>query len=99
MQAAGWTCDIVMFPGNQLNEDGELMPPEKLELWRRDPVECVKELMGNLMLKDSLNYIPEQHFSDKEGVNCVFDEMWTADWWWDTQVNLFSTHSLPKCRL
>jgi len=88
-----------MSPGNQLNEDGELMPPEKLELWRRDPVECVKELMGNPMLKDSLKYVPEWHFLDKEGVNHVFNEMWTADWWWDTQVNLFSTNSLPKCHL
>ena len=88
-----------MSPGNQLNEDGELMPPKKLKLWRQDPVECVKELMGNPMLKDSLKYVPERHFSDKEGVNRVFDEMWTADWWWDTQVNLFSTDSLPKCRL
>ena len=25
---------------------------------------------------------------DKEGNNCVFDEMWTGDWWWNTQVNL-----------
>ena len=62
-------------PGNQVNEDGELMPPEKLELWRQDSMECVKELMHNPMLRDSLKYVLEWHFLDKEGVNCIFNEM------------------------
>lgn len=74
-----------------MNEAGELMPPEKLELWRRDPVECVKELMGNPALKDSLEYTPEHHFGDEAGADCIYDEMWTADWWWDTQVCSFLT--------
>ena len=65
-----------------LNDDGEPVPPERLELWKRDPVECVKELMGNPMFKDSLEYAPQKHFVDKEGKNHVFDEMWTGDWWW-----------------
>ena len=64
------------------------MPPERLELWRRNPVECVKELMGNPVFKDLLEYAPQRHFMDQEGVNCMFDEMWTGDWWWDTQVKL-----------
>jgi hypothetical protein len=41
------------------------MPPEKLELWRRNP---------------------ERVYHDKEGKIRVYDEMWTGDWWWDTQV-------------
>ena len=40
-QGAGWICDIVTSTGNKYDDDGELLPPEKLELWRRDPVECV----------------------------------------------------------
>ena len=90
-QATGWTCDIVTSPGNMLNDDGEPVPPERLELWKRDPVECVKELMGNPMFKDSLEYAPQKHFMDEEGKNRVFDEMWTGDWWWNTQVKLLST--------
>jgi Plavaka transposase len=78
----------VTSPGNQLTDDGEPVPPERLELWRRDPVECMKELMGNPIFKDSLEYTPQKHFTDKEGNNRVFDEMWNGDWWWDTQVNL-----------
>ena len=62
------------------------MPAEKLELWRRNPIEVVKELMGNEALRDALQYAPERAYTDREGTNRVYDEMWTADWWWDTQV-------------
>ena len=90
-QATKWTCDIVTSQGNHVTEDGEPVPPERLELWRRDPVECLKELMGNPMFEDHLEYAPQKHFIDEEGNNRVFDEMWTGDWWWNTQVKLRST--------
>ena len=100
-QATGWTCDIVTSPGNQLTDEGEPVPSERLELWRRDPVECLKELMGNPMFKNSLEYAPQKHFMDEEGTNRVYDEMWTGDWWWDTQVKLPSScnseRELMKC--
>ena len=92
-QATRWTCDIVTSPGNQLTDDGEPAPPERLELWRRDPVECMKELMGNPIFKESLEYAPQKHFTDEEGNNRVFDEMWTGDWWWNTQVKLLFTYN------
>jgi hypothetical protein len=62
---------------------------EKVEVWRRDPVECVKELMGNPAFKDYMSYMPEHVYSDKEGKVRIYDEMWTADWWWNKQVSLF----------
>jgi Plavaka transposase len=69
------------------------MPPEKLELWRRDPIECVSELMGNPMFKDVLKYAPEKAYLDEEKYCHVYDEMWSADWWWDTQVsNVYSEY-------
>ena len=43
--------------------------------------------MGNEALRDALQYTPEQAYTDREGTNRVYDEMWTADWWWDTQVS------------
>ena len=85
-QGAGWTCDVVTSKGNQLNEDGEPMPAEKLELWRRNPVECVRELLRNPALKNYMKYAPERVYEDDEGNSRVLDEMWTANWWWDTQV-------------
>jgi len=59
---------------------------EKLELWRRDPVDCMKELLGNPAFKEFISYTPERVFSDNAGKERIFDEMWTADWWWNTQV-------------
>ena len=31
---------------------------------------------------------------DEESTNRVFYEMWTGDWWWNTQVKLPSTCNL-----
>ena len=59
---------------------------EQLELWHRDPIECVKGLIGNPAFKDFISYVPERVYLDKEGKVRVFDEMWTGNWWWDTQV-------------
>ena len=87
-QGAGWTCDVVTSKGNQLNEDGEPLPAEKLEMWRRDPVECISELLGNPALKKYTKYAPERVYEDAEGNTRIFEEMWMANWWWDTQVNI-----------
>lgn len=42
--------------------------------------------MGNPALKNYMKYAPERVYEDDEGTNRVFDEMWTGDWWWNTQV-------------
>ena len=84
--ATGWTCDIVTSKGDLLDDNGEPLPSEQLELWRPDPVECVRELLGNPALKDHLKYSPVRVYEDSEGTSRVYDEMWTGTWWWDTQV-------------
>ncbi|KDQ53784.1 hypothetical protein JAAARDRAFT_197225 [Jaapia argillacea MUCL 33604] len=58
---------------------------ENVELWRRDPVKCIKELMGNPAFRDVISLVPERVFADKEGKNQRIDEMWMADWWWGIQ--------------
>ena len=63
------------------------MPAEQLELWLRDPIECLWELMGNPMFKDVLKYAPEKAYLDEEGNLRIYDEMWLADWWWEIQVS------------
>lgn len=59
---------------------------EEIELWRRDPVECVRELIGNPAFKDHLAYLPERVYGDAKGGTRLYDEMWTAEWWWKVQV-------------
>ena len=59
---------------------------ETLELWRRDPVECVRELIGNPAFQNGMRYAPERVYADEDGKTRVYKEMWSGDWWWDMQV-------------
>jgi hypothetical protein len=62
---------------------------EELELFHRDPVECIQELLSNPMFKDVLQYSPLQVFVDEECTERIYNEMWTCNWWWDLQVCYF----------
>jgi hypothetical protein len=74
-----WTCEMVAVVGNRASGDGGMMS-EEVELWRRDPVECVKELIGNPAFREVMSYVPERANADRAGKNRIWDEMWTADW-------------------
>jgi hypothetical protein len=80
-----WHCEIVTAQGDILDENGSQMV-EDLELWYRDPVECVRELLSNPAFMEYLCYAPERVYSDSEGKERIYDEMWTGDWWWEMQV-------------
>ncbi|KAI5999520.1 Zn-finger domain-containing protein [Pisolithus albus] len=82
-----WTCEIIDVVGDVVGEDSTAKH-EQLELWRRDPVECVEELIGNPAFRDLMAYEPERAYADKKGENRIYDEMWTGDWWWDMQTRL-----------
>jgi len=62
-----------MVDGDHAGEDGKMMF-EELELWRRDPVECIQELLGNPVLDGDISYAPVQYFTDSTGTNHVIDE-------------------------
>ena len=85
-----WTCEIVTAHGNRVGQDGTVMT-EDLELWKRDPVEFVKELIGNPAFQNLVSYVPQRAYADKAGLKRIFDEMWMANWWWDTQVQTLSS--------
>jgi Plavaka transposase len=80
-----WTCQIIDITGDRPDEEGRPME-EHLELWHRNPIECVKGLIGNPAFREFISYMAERVYLDTEGKTRVFDEMWTGDWWWDTQV-------------
>ena len=89
-----WHCDVITVTGDEMEggDDGSADPKpmtEEVELWRRDAMEVVRELLGNPDFDGSLMYAPERVFADEEGKEQIFDEMWTADWWWETQVRVF----------
>ena len=61
---------------------------ETLDVWCQDSVECVQELIGNPEFQDSMHYSPKKLFTSNEKLDedCIINEMWTGDWWWDLQV-------------
>ena len=90
-----WKCDLVKVTGNICGENGQNMT-EEFELWFWNPVEIVRNLIGNPAFKDHMAYAPEKAYEDKEGKVRKFDETWTGDWWWQTQVKqrrLRKTHT------
>ncbi|KAG1785770.1 uncharacterized protein HD556DRAFT_1434999 [Suillus plorans] len=80
-----WMLKKITVKGNIVSNSGQ-RESEELELWLRDPVDCIRELMGNSEFKNMVSYTPERVFADEEGKTCMFDEMWTGEWWWEMQV-------------
>ncbi|KAG1872983.1 hypothetical protein DFJ58DRAFT_836804 [Suillus subalutaceus] len=54
---AAWSCKKVNVQGNKTDEKGQMLH-ENIELWMRDPVECVKDLLGNPLFRDHMVYAP-----------------------------------------
>ncbi|KAL0069193.1 hypothetical protein AAF712_003881 [Marasmius tenuissimus] len=48
-----WKYHTVRLEGDRTDEDGRQMT-EELELWMRDPVECIRELIGNPAFRDKI---------------------------------------------
>jgi hypothetical protein len=86
---ADWSYRPVTLHGDLLDDTGKART-EQLELWYRDPVEIVRELLGNPMFRDVMRYTPERIYQDAEGTERVRNEMWTAEWWWKMQVRVVS---------
>ncbi|KAJ7246428.1 hypothetical protein C8J57DRAFT_1081604 [Mycena rebaudengoi] len=80
----GWKLENVALKGDLKDEDGNEIV-ENLELWYRDPVDCIRELMGNPVFRDVMQYTPQKLYEDKEGKSEVINEMWSAAWWWNLQ--------------
>ncbi|KAJ7810821.1 hypothetical protein B0H13DRAFT_2384353 [Mycena leptocephala] len=87
-----WQCKEIDVKGDlpDLDKDptGATMRGETVELWFRDPVECVRELIGNPMFRNAMRFGPEELYTDEKGQIRLFEEMWTGDWWKEIQKRL-----------
>lgn len=88
----------ITVDGNVAGTNGQPMS-ETVELWMRDPVECVAELIGNPTFRDAMHYTPIQEMAaDNDDIDeepdRFFEEMWSGDWWWQVQVRI----SQPRMR-
>lgn len=83
----GWKCEILTTKGDIVDKNGKPRI-EKLELWKRDPVECIKELISNPAFREHIRYASEPLFEDEERTRPIINEMWTAEWWEKIQVSI-----------
>ena len=81
-----WHCREITQQGDLQDNEGNVLT-ETFEVWYRDPVECVRELLGNPTFKEQLAYAPTKLYRDAKGTERHVDEMWTGDWWWKMQVS------------
>jgi len=81
-----WSLRMVDVEGDIMGADGKLLM-EEVELWLRNPLDCICELMANPNFADAILYEPQRVFDDEAGRERRFDEMWTGDWWWEVQVS------------
>ncbi|KAJ3859983.1 hypothetical protein EV359DRAFT_75404 [Lentinula novae-zelandiae] len=85
-----FSCTPMEVMGNLKDTNGENRT-EVLELWHRDILECISELMGNPAFNEKQEYAPRREFREmKNGIPCnrQYSEMWTANWWWNVQDKL-----------
>jgi hypothetical protein len=87
------------FQGTELDGAGNPLT-ETVELFYRNPVDCVEELIGNPVFRDATSYAPKLKIAKGKGPACdtsgdddemeeaerLFDEMCTAEWWHQIQV-------------
>ncbi|SJK96778.1 uncharacterized protein ARMOST_00024 [Armillaria ostoyae] len=79
-----WKLETLTLRGDLQDSEGKART-EELELWYRDPVECIRELLENPIFRDSMKYAPEHIVLDWHRKVEVINEMWTASWWWELQ--------------
>ncbi|KAI0337580.1 hypothetical protein BDW22DRAFT_1465461 [Trametopsis cervina] len=79
-----WRCEMWEAVGDEVDDNGEKRT-EVLELWKRDPVKCIEDLLSNPMFEEHLHYAAERTYEDSERMRPIFGEMWTGEWWEETQ--------------
>ncbi|KAJ7052963.1 hypothetical protein C8F01DRAFT_962546, partial [Mycena amicta] len=72
-----WTHEMIDVVGDLIDDETKMPMVETVELWKRNPVECVRELIGNPAFERYLAYVPERVYSDKSGSDesRIIDEM------------------------
>ena len=80
-------CEQIQVEGTCLDGMGKKCI-EVVELWHRNLIDCIREIIGNPALQDHLQYSPVKIFTNSSCDEQVFNEMRTAEWWWDVQVSV-----------
>jgi hypothetical protein len=81
-----WKCKVIVVKGDDIGKDGK-PKTESVELWSRDPIECLQNLIGNPAFRDHISYVSQKVFTSESGSTRIYDEAWTGDRWWAMQVS------------
>jgi Plavaka transposase len=60
---------------------------EHLEFYCRDVMQCIRAIYGDPQFAPYLVFAPEHHYTCPERIRHVYNEMYTAKWWWKVQVS------------
>ena len=83
-----WKLIDITVTGNVADAKGNVRT-ESLELWARDPVEVIRELIGNPRFRGEIHFGPIYTTAgDDDEDERVFGEMHESEWWEDIQVRL-----------
>lgn len=78
--------------GTLKDAKGDNFLKEEVEIWVRDIVEVVKELIGNASYGEKLVFVPQRVEINGNPTKQKIDEMWTGNWWMRIQVLYFISH-------
>ncbi|KZT41036.1 hypothetical protein SISSUDRAFT_971931, partial [Sistotremastrum suecicum HHB10207 ss-3] len=69
-----WHAYDIVVEGDKLNENGS-PEIETVELYSRDILECIQDILGDPELRDSMTWSPQRVWSDEEKKNRFYSEM------------------------
>jgi len=71
-----------------IQQDTNNSRPTDYVFYYRDIVKVIEFLIGHEPFTDNLNYAPIRVYSTREKKSRIYHEMYTGDWWWETQKQL-----------
>ncbi|KAI0682454.1 hypothetical protein BC835DRAFT_1311511, partial [Cytidiella melzeri] len=77
-----WQCEMIKVTGSEKDAEGNSREKvELVELWKRNPVDCIKELIANPLLAEHMRFRSERLYENEDRKWPIFSEMWTGEWW------------------
>ncbi|KAG2068004.1 hypothetical protein BDR04DRAFT_1025721, partial [Suillus decipiens] len=76
----------------KFKQEQVIVAGESFDVYYCDIIEYVKSLYGNPDFAQYLTFSPEQHYADDNKTVCLFHDMHTGKWWWETQKKLDAQH-------
>ncbi|KAG1743380.1 hypothetical protein EDB19DRAFT_1894677 [Suillus lakei] len=72
----------------KFKQEQVIVAGESFNVYYRNILECIKSLYGDPNFARYLTFAPEHHYTDKDQTVCLFHDMYTGKWWWNTQKKL-----------